>query len=131
MHDSDIGGHIGGDVVRGDDADVQSSGGVSGGTEGGDAMKKLLWSLVLVPCLSWGDAWLEMENRAGGKILFMKSECPLGKKETRGYYALATTSDNSNITGCWYYFAGMIHAVWENGSTTSYDPKDLKYREDK
>lgn len=94
-------------------------------------MKKLLWSLILVPCLVWGDAWLELDNRAGGKMLFMKSECSLGKKESRGYYVIATTKEGDNISGCWYHFAGMIHVVWETGHTSSFDPKDMRYREDK
>ena len=94
-------------------------------------MKKLLWSLVLVPCLVWGEEWLEMDNRAGGKILFLKGSCALGKKDGQGKTVIATTPDGDNINGCWYYFAGMVHVVWEGGKTSSFDPKDLRYREEK
>lgn len=91
-------------------------------------MRKLLWSLVLVPCLVWGEEWLEMDNRAGGKILFMKQECTFGKKEARGRQVIATTPEGDNINGCWYYFTEMIHVVWENGKTSSFELKDLRHR---
>lgn len=93
-------------------------------------MKKLLLALVLVPCLVWGEAWLEMDNRAGGKILFLKNSCN-NSKDKQGLYVIATTPEGDNIAGCWYYFAGMVHVVWENGKTSSFETKDLRYRENK
>jgi hypothetical protein len=94
-------------------------------------MRKLIWALVLVPCLVWGEEWLELDNSAGGKILFMKNTCGIGKKETQGLYVIATTPTGDNIAGCWYYFAGMVHVVWENGKTSSFEPKDFRHRETK
>lgn len=90
-------------------------------------MKKLIALLLLVCGTAYADKWLEMPNEAGGKILLLIQECSSGK----GKMVIATTPTGTNVNGCWYYFADMVHVVWQNGSTSSYDPKNFTFKESK
>jgi hypothetical protein len=65
-----------------------------------------------------------MPNNAGGKILLLSSECKGGK----GKMVIATTPKGDNFNGCWYFFAEMVHVVWENGKTSSFDVNDFTVR---
>jgi hypothetical protein len=44
---------------------------------------------------------------------------------------IATGSNGKNVNGCWYYFADMIHVVYQDGSTYSYDISIFKVKERK
>lgn len=90
-------------------------------------MKKTILALLLVCSTAYADKWLEMRNNAGGKIILMTSECRSGK----GKMVIATTPQGDNFNGCWYYFADMIHIVWENGKTSSFEPNDFQFKESK
>lgn len=95
-------------------------------------MKKwiLAWSLILGPCLvAHAEQWMEMDNQAGGRILFLRSECGLGSRESGGLLVISTTPSGDSLRGCWFFFAGMVHVVWEDGKTSSFEPKNLRYRE--
>lgn len=91
-------------------------------------MKGLILALLLVATNAYADKWLEMPNEAGGKILLINSKC---KNDGSGKLVLATTPGGGNVGGCWYYFANMIHVVWENGKTSSFEPNDFTPRESK
>ena len=88
-------------------------------------MKKLIFLCVLLANLAHADEWLEMPNKAGGKILLLNSKCS-GKETAR--MVIATTPEGDNVNGCWYFFADMIHIVWQGGQTSSFNPKDFTYR---
>lgn len=91
-------------------------------------MKRLLIALLLLPALALAqEKWLEMPNNAGGKILLLQQQCD-GKK---GRMVIATTSDGTNVHGCWYYFSEMVHIVWEHGKTSSFEPSSFTLREAK
>lgn len=90
-------------------------------------MKKLIAILLLVCSSAYADKWLEMPNEAGGKIILLPQECT-GKK---GRMVIATTPTGANVNGCWYYFADMVHIVWEGGKTSSFDPNSFTYKESK
>lgn len=90
-------------------------------------MKKLLALLLLVCSTAYADKWLEMPNEAGGKILLLLRECNDG----RGKMVIATTPQGTNVNGCWFFFADMVHIVWGNGGTSSFDPNLFKVKESK
>lgn len=92
-------------------------------------MKKLLLVLTLLCTTAHADEWMEAANAAGGKILFLKSAC---SDTLYGRQVIATTKEGRTIHGCWFYFADMVHVVWngQGGKTSAYDPKELVYRKD-
>jgi hypothetical protein len=90
-------------------------------------MKKFILVLTLLCGTAHADKWLEMPNNAGGKILLLSSECKTG----RGHMVIATTPQGDSINGCWYYFADMVHVVWDGGKTSSFNPTDFTYKESK
>lgn len=90
-------------------------------------MKKLITILLLVCSSAYADKWLEMPNKAGGKILLLTNDCKGGN----GKMVIATTPNGDNVNGCWYYFADMVHIVWDSGSTSSFDPNNFVYKESK
>lgn len=82
-------------------------------------MKKLLIIAALLFCtVAHAEIWLEMPNQAGGKILLLQSKC-----DGTGRLVIATTKEGESVSGCWYSFADMIHIVWENGKTSSFEPQ--------
>lgn len=86
-------------------------------------MKKL-FLLLLLACNANAETWYEMPNSAGGKILLLSGNCS-GKT---GKIVIATTPQGTNVNGCWYFFADMVHIVWENGKTSSFNPTDFTQR---
>jgi hypothetical protein len=90
-------------------------------------MKKLLLLLCLLSPIVHADEWMEINNEAGGKILFLPAKCT--GTET-GRMVIANAKDGTTIHGCWYYFAEMVHVVWtgQGGKTSSFDPKNLTYK---
>lgn len=91
-------------------------------------MKKLILALCLFAGTAHADEWLEMPNNAGGKIILLNSKCS-GKETAR--MVIATTPQGANVNGCWYYFADMIHIVWQGGQTSSFNPTDFTYKQSK
>jgi hypothetical protein len=91
-------------------------------------MKKLILMLALVATAAQAETWLEMPNEAGGKIILMQDKCQ-GKNE--GRFVIATTPKGDNVMGCWWYFSDMIHIVWNNGRTSSFEPSSFTAREKK
>jgi hypothetical protein len=92
-------------------------------------MKKaiIFWVLLANLNFCYAEEWMETTNEAGGKILFIQTLC---SGSTTGRMVIATMRDGNTIHGCWWYFADMVHVVWEgqNGKTSAYDPKTLSYR---
>jgi hypothetical protein len=84
-------------------------------------MKKLLFGLLLVCGVAHAERWYEMENQAGGKIILLSGFCE--EDENSGRMVISTTRTGENLNGCWFFFADMIHIVWEGGKTSSFDPK--------
>ena len=90
------------------------------------------WVLLLALWCGSAQAeeWMEMPNQAGGKILLLNGKCS-SKSGNEGRVVIATTPAGSNVNGCWYFFAEMIHIVWDSGSTSSFLPNDFSYRKSK
>lgn len=92
-------------------------------------MNKLLITLLLLPSLAFAEQWLEAANDAGGKILLLQTKCGSGKND--GRMVIATTSKGDSVNGCWYYFAEMVHVVWKDGKTSSFNSENFMARESK
>jgi hypothetical protein len=93
-------------------------------------MKKLLCALAFIACSVQAETWFEMPNKAGGKILLLMEKC----SKSEGRMVIATTPDGTNVGGCWFYFADMVHIVWTDAGaikTSTFDPKDFQMRERK
>lgn len=90
------------------------------------------WLLLLTLWCGAANAeeWMEMANQAGGKILLLNGRCN-SKSGSEGRMVIATTPGGTNVNGCWYFFAEMIHIVWDTGSTSSFSPNDFNYRKTK
>jgi hypothetical protein len=88
--------------------------------------KVMLFVIGLLICAAvYAEEWMEMPNQAGGKILLLNNKCKSGSE---GRMVIATTPAGTNINGCWYFFAEMVHIVWEGGSTSSFPLNDFSYR---
>lgn len=90
-------------------------------------MKKLILCFALLAGIAHADEWMETNNEAGGKILFLPQKC--SGTET-GRMVIANARDGTTMHGCWYYFAEMVHVVWtgQGGKTSAFDPKTLIYK---
>jgi hypothetical protein len=89
---------------------------------------KLFVIAALICGAAHAEEWMEMPNQAGGKILLLNSKC---KNSGEGRMVIATTPAGANVNGCWYFFAEMIHIVWEGGNTSSFSLNDFSYRKSK
>ena len=92
-------------------------------------MKRLLIALMLVCGSANAETWFEMPNKSGGKIILTMGKC---KANDEGRIVIATAPDGSNSMGCWYFFADMVHIVWNDGSikTSSFDPNNFVQKGD-
>jgi hypothetical protein len=91
-------------------------------------MKKLLWALTLVPCLVWGEEWLEAGNKDGGKIILLTAKCDAKYPSLRLMMAIASTGQT--VRGCWAYFSDMVHVTYDDGTAYTYDPAIFEYKTD-
>ena len=91
-----------------------------------------LFSALVILCQSVyaADEWLELPNKAGGRIVLLTGKCVMRGAET-GRMVIATTPSGANMHGCWYMFADLIHVVWEDRSTSSFSPDDFVYKKAK
>jgi hypothetical protein len=91
-------------------------------------MKALLFALVLLFNSAHAEAWLEMPNEGGGKILLLEDRC---NKTDKGRIALATLPDGTTYNGCWFYYAETVHVFWKDGQRTTYEPRSFSLKETK
>ena len=92
-------------------------------------MKKFIFALALVCGTANAETWFEMPNKIGGKIILTMGKCKAGDE---GRIVIATSPDGANAMGCWYYFADMVHIVWNDGSvkTSSFDANSFVQKGD-
>ncbi len=91
-------------------------------------MKKILILLMLACSTANAETWLEMPNQAGGKVILLPQKC---NTTNEGRIVIATSDEGPSLNGCWWYFADMIHIVWDGGKTSSFNPSSFKAREKK
>lgn len=89
-------------------------------------MKKIIFATLLALSFSaHAEKWLEMPNRAGGKIILLSNKCD---SKSEGKSVIATMPAGTNTNGCWYYFADMVHVVWSDGTTSSFEIDNFKVK---
>jgi len=91
-------------------------------------MKKLLLALVLVPCLVWGEEWLEAANKDGGKIMLLTHKC--SDRYPNLKVVIISTGIGQTFRGCWAYFSGKVHVSYDDGTSYMYDPEIFEYKSD-
>ena len=91
-------------------------------------MKKMIIALLLVCGTTHAETWFEAVNKGGGKILLLMTKCD---NKTEGRIVIATSSEGISSTGCWFFFADMVHVAWNDGNikTSSFDPDIFVKRE--
>ena len=92
-------------------------------------MRKLLLTLVLVPCLVWGEEWLEAGNKDGGRIMLFTNKCSDKYPSLR--MMMTSTGTGQTFRGCWAYFSDKVHVTYDDGTSYMYDPAIFEYRTDK
>ena len=88
-------------------------------------LNKLALLLAMFCGMAFAEEWFEMPNEAGGKIILTLTKC---ENTETGKLVIATTPKGGNVMGCWYYFSDMVHIVWKNGQTSSFNPTDFTAR---
>jgi hypothetical protein len=91
-------------------------------------VKKLLLMLVLVPCLVWGEEWLEAGNKDGGRIMLFTDKC--SDKYPNLKSMMVSSGTGQTFRGCWAYFSGKVHVSYDDGTNYMYDPGIFEYRTD-
>lgn len=82
-------------------------------------MKKLLITLLLVSSSAYAEKYFEQRNKAGGKIVLHATQC---YDKSKPALRLATASSPTGKTdfGCWGYFGGEVHIVFDDGERRAY-----------
>ena len=91
-------------------------------------MHKFLIVLMLVCSSAHAEKWLETKNESGGRIVLMQADCDNSGK---GKMILATHANGQTIKGCWWFFAGAVQVVYDDGAKYSYSPEIFIVKEDK
>lgn len=84
-------------------------------------MKKLLVALMLLCGTVHAEEWWEGENKSGGKIVLLFSECtvrPEAKTMLRMYSAHI---NGQTWWGCWNYWSDQVHVVYDSGESYTYE----------
>lgn len=82
-------------------------------------MNKLLILLLVACSTAHAEKYFELKNKAGGKIVLHATQC---HDKSRPSLRLATASSPSGRTdfGCWGYFGGEVHIVFDDGERRAY-----------
>jgi hypothetical protein len=87
-------------------------------------MKKLLIALLLVAGVAHAqEEWWESENESGGKIVLLSYDCtsrPEAKTLKRMY---AAHKNGQTYWGCWNFWSDMVHVVYDDGKSYTYNPE--------
>ena len=94
-------------------------------TTEGLIMKRYLYSIFSAIALSTcscahADTW-QMPNEAGGQIVLTDRQC--SAKYPRLFQMYARGPDGVTLNGCWALYDGYVHAVYDDRSEHTYDPK--------
>ena len=82
-------------------------------------MKKLLIALLMTCSLAQAEEWFESLNNSGGKIVLLTYACPNSPSLKRMY---AYHKEGMTFWGCWNYWNEMVHVLYDNGDSYTYDP---------
>jgi hypothetical protein len=88
---------------------------------------KILITLMVELCAipAHAEKWMEAQNKTGGKILLLASECAA---DYPGLRRAATTMPNGpTLWGCWRVLAGEVHIVYDDASSYTYPTNIFKF----
>jgi hypothetical protein len=91
----------------------------------GVKMKQFLYITILGLTLSvsaYADTWT-MPNNAGGQIVLSDRKC--SDKYPVLFQMFSRGSDGVTLNGCWAFYDGYIHVVYDDRSERTYDPRDF------
>ena len=97
----------------------------------GTFMKKLGIFLFFLCSFAIAEDWFERPNRANGKIVLLSGACTPRPDATTMRRMYTTTDSGSTIWGCWNYWAGAVHVVYDDGQTYTYPPELFTFRQSK
>jgi len=87
-------------------------------------MKKLLIALVLVSNLAYAEEeWFEALNSSGGKIVLLNTACISRPETTTLKRMYAAHINGQTYWGCWNYWSGQVHVVYDDGASYTYNPE--------
>lgn len=90
-------------------------------------MKKLLYGLLMLPCISHAITW-SMPNQNGGEIVITDRDCMHDGKSYAPLKEAYSYSEGIYIEGCWTVQDGMIRVIWNlksGAKSLIYDMKDF------
>lgn len=84
-------------------------------------MKKLLIGLLLVTGAAHAEEWWESANNSGGKIVLLNNACANRPEATTLKRMFAAHGDGRTWWGCWNFFSGQVHVVYDDGASYTYN----------
>ena len=93
-------------------------------------MKKLLLALLLVSN-AYAEDWFEGPNKANGKIVLLTTPCQQRPDATTLKLMYSTGDTGKTLWGCWNYWSGAVHVVYDSGETYTYSPELFIYKQSK
>lgn len=94
-------------------------------------MKKLLVALLLVSGVAHAEEWWETSNKSGGKIVLLSSECTPRPDATTLKRMYAAHKEGETVWGCWNFWSGQVHVVYDDGAIYTYDAERFVQRTSK
>lgn len=86
-------------------------------------MKKFLLALLFVVNVAHAEEeWWETPNTSGGKIVLLNSPCNNRTEQTTLKRMFAAHREGLTIWGCWNFWSGQVHVIYDDGKTYTYDP---------
>lgn len=76
-------------------------------------MKKLLATLLFVPCIALAEAW-SLPNKSGGEIVISDRECRYNGKSYAPLRQAYSYWNGGYLEGCWTVEDGMVKIIWKN-----------------
>ena len=93
-------------------------------------MKKILLALLLVSN-AYAEDWFEGPNKANGKIVLLTLPCTQRPDATTLKLMYSTGDSGKTLWGCWNYWSGAVHVVYDAGDTYTYPPELFTYKQSK
>mgnify|MGYP000361358735 CR=1 FL=1 len=75
--------------------------------------------LLAVAASTHAEKYFELRNKAGGKITILQNDCK-GREPLK--MMTASTPNGVTLFGCWGYFGGEVHVLYEDGERRAYPP---------
>ena len=86
-------------------------------------VKKLLLALLFVATAAHAEEeWWESANESGGKIILLNDQCTSRPDLKTLKRMFAAHKNGQTVWGCWNYWSGMVHVIYDDGQSYTYNP---------